>query len=77
RPRYNSGEGAQGGYQQRQGGFQQRGARPQRGGYNKNFQQGGYRPRTADYDPNAKYSMKKRIEYSETHIDPNEPIRLN
>ena len=77
RPRFNSGEGAQGGYQQRQGGFQQRGARPQRGGYNKNFQQGGYRPRTADYDPNAKYSMKKRIEYSETHIDPNEPIRLN
>ncbi len=77
RPRFNSGEGAQGGYQPRQ----QAGYRPryntQRGGYNKNFQQGGYRPRTADYDPNAKYSMKKRIEYSETHIDPNEPIRLN
>ena len=77
RPRFNNAEGNQGGYQARQGGFQQRGTRPQRGGYNKNYQQGGYRPRTADYDPNAKYSMKKRIEYSESHIDPNEPIRLN
>ncbi len=77
RPRYNSGDNAQGGYQPRQGGYQPRGTRPQRGGYNKNYQQGGYRQRTADYDPNAKYSMKKRIEYSETHIDPNEPIRLN
>ena len=35
------------------------------------------RPRTADYDPNAKYSYKKRIEYKETHYDPNEPVRLN
>ena len=33
--------------------------------------------RTPGYDPSAKYSMKKRIEYKETHIDPNEPIRLN
>ena len=32
--------------------------------------------RTADYDPNAKYSMKKRIEYKEVHYDPNEPVRL-
>ena len=37
----------------------------------------GRRPRTADYDPNAKYSHKKRIEYKETHYDPNEPVRLN
>ena len=29
------------------------------------------------YDPNAKYSLKKRIEYKEENIDPNEPIRLN
>ena len=35
------------------------------------------RPRTADYDPNAKYSMKKRIEYKEVNYDPNEPVRLN
>ena len=82
-----------GGYQQRQGGYQQRGGygqqrqggyQPRQGGY----QQGGYnkpygnkpfnkRPRTADYDPNAKYSMKKRIEYKEENYDPNEPIRLN
>ena len=58
-----------GGYGQRQGGYGQ-----QRGGYG---QQGGYRQRTADYDPNAKYSMKKRIEYKDEHLDPNEPIRLN
>ena len=31
----------------------------------------------ADYDPNAKYSLKKRIEYKEENFDPNEPIRLN
>ncbi|MFC2665019.1 MAG: pseudouridine synthase, partial [Prevotella histicola] len=50
-----------------------------RGGYNSRggYNQGGYRQRTADYDPNAKYSMKKRIEYKEENFDPNEPIRLN
>ncbi len=85
RPRYNNGE--EGGYQPRQqGGYglQRGGYRPrqqngygprQQGGYGP--QRGGYRPRTADYDPNAKYSMKKRIEYKEDHIDPNEPLRLN
>ena len=69
----------QGGYQQR-GGYGQRpqqGGYQQRGGYGQRPQQGGYRPRTADYDPNAKYSMKKRIEYKEVNYDPNEPIRLN
>ena len=69
------GQQRQGGYQQRGGYGQQRGGYgQQRGGYG---QQGGYRQRTADYDPNAKYSMKKRIEYKDEHIDPNEPIRLN
>ena len=63
----------QGGYQSRQqGGYQPR----QQGGYQPR-PQGGYRQHTADYDPNAKYSMKKRIEYKDEHIDPNEPIRLN
>lgn len=33
--------------------------------------------RTGDYDPNAKYSLKKQIEYKELHYDENEPIRLN
>ena len=61
-----------GGYGQQRGGYQQ-GGYQQRGGY----QQGGYRQRSADYDPNAKYSMKKRIEYKEDNIDPNEPLRLN
>ena len=74
-----------GGYPQRQGyqPRQQSGYRPrynqdgdqQQGGYQQ--RQGGYRQRTADYDPNAKYSMKKRIEYKEQNYDPNEPIRLN
>ncbi len=77
------------GYQQRgyqQGGYQQRGY--QQGGYQQEgFQQGGYQQRggygqprrqhTPGYNPNAKYSLKKRIEYKEENIDPNEPIRLN
>lgn len=81
------------GYQHREGGYQPRGGyNNNRGGYNRSgynnncgynnnrggYNQGsGYRQRTPDYDPNAKYSMKKRIEYKEEHIDPNEPIRLN
>ena len=80
----------EGGYQHREGGYGQRsyreggyqrregssyGQRPYReGGYG---QQCPYRQRTADYNPHAKYSMKKQIEYKETHYDPNEPIRLN
>ncbi len=79
----------QGGYQQggyQQGGYQQRGGyQPrQQGGYGYQ-QQGGYQPRQqggfkakrGKYDPNAKYSLKKRIEYKEENYDPNEPIRLN
>ena len=93
RPQGEYGQRPQGGYGQRpQGGYGQRpqggyGQRPQ-GGYGRS-QQGGYgkpygapykkgpRQRTADYDPNAKYSMKKRIEYKEINYDPNEPLRLN
>ena len=77
RPRYNS--DGEGGYQPRQqggynrGGYGNRG-RQQYGGYNN---RGGYRQRTPDYDPNAKYSLKKRIEYSEQHVDPTVPVRLN
>ena len=77
RPRYNQ-DGEQGGYgQQRQGGYgqQRQGGYGQQGGYNN--RQGGFRQRTADYDPNAKYSLKKRIEYKETNIDPEAPVRLN
>ena len=51
------------------------GRQRQQGGYNN--RQGGFRQRTADYDPNAKYSLKKRIEYKETNIDPEAPVRLN
>ena len=47
-----------------------------RGGYGNN-RGGGFRQHTADYDPNAKYSLKKRIEYKEENIDPTEPLRLN
>ena len=78
----------QGGYQQRQGGYQPRqgqggGYQQRQGGYQKpygkpsNPYKKGPRQHTADYDPNAKYSMKKRIEYKEVNIDPNEPLRLN
>ena len=84
RPRFNNGEGGeQRSYtpRPRTGGYNQGGDRPYRprtGGYN----QGGgynrpYRPRTADYNPNAKYSLKKQIEYKDILTDPNEPIRLN
>lgn len=68
-----------GGYQQRQGGYNSRPRYNREGGYQQNQQGGGYarRPRTADYNPHAKYSMKKQIEYKETHIDPDAPIRLN
>ena len=77
RPRYNNGyqQRQQGGYRPRYNNDGEQGGYQQRGGY----QQGGYQRRqhTADYDPNAKYSFKKRIEYSEANIDPNAPIRLN
>ena len=68
-----------GGYQQQQrGGFGPQRGFQQRGGFGPQRNAGGpRRPRTADYNPNAKYSFKKRIEYSEAHIDPEAPIRLN
>ena len=67
RPRFNA--NAEGGEQRPQrprpqGGQQPRNARPKR-------------QRTGDYNPNAKYSMKKQIEYKDILTDPNEPIRLN
>ena len=68
----------------RQGGYS---SAPQQGGYNKFGKQGRApygapapykkKKRTPGYDPNAKYSMKKRIEYKEVNYDPNEPLRLN
>jgi len=73
------GQQRQGGYgQSRQGGYGQRpsGFGAPRGGNNFGGKKS-FRPRTADYDPNAKYSMKKRIEYKEVNVDPNEPLRLN
>ena len=78
---YNNGGYNRGGYQQR-GGYNNRGGYQQRGGYNNNNrggyqQRGAYRPHTADYNPNAKYSMKKQIEYKEYLEDPDAPIRLN
>ena len=72
----------QGGYQPRQqGGYQNRQQgggynNNNRGGYNNN-RGGGYRQHTPGYDPNAKYSLKKRIEYKEENFDPTEPLRLN
>lgn len=93
RPRYNreGGYNREDGYQQREGGYHREGGYNREGGYQ--HREGGYRPRvnregyapkggprprrTADYNPHAKYSMKKQIEYKETHIDPDAPIRLN
>ncbi len=80
RPRYNAGGE---GYSPKGG--DRGGFRPRTGGYNRVAGSGyapkggrpGMRPRTGGYNPNAKYSMKKQIEYKETHIDPDEPIRLN
>ena len=75
---YNSNRGGgygrpqQGGYNSNRGGY----GRPQGGGYGNN-RGGGFRQHTPGYDPNAKYSMKKRIEYKEENIDPTEPLRLN
>ena len=72
----------QGGYGRQQGGGYGNNSRGggygnnRGGGYNNN-RGGGFRQHTPGYDPNAKYSMKKRIEYKEENIDPNEPIRLN
>lgn len=76
------GQQQRGGYgQQQRGGYgQQRGNSygPKRGGQPK---RGEFTPprrqHTPGYNPNAKYSFKKRIEYSEAHIDPEAPIRLN
>lgn len=62
RPNFNQEGGYQGG--ERRPRFQQGAGRPSR-------------PRTAGYNPNAKYSMKKQIEYKDILTDPNEPIRLN
>ena len=69
RPRFNNAEG---------GDFRSNNAGGFRPRFN-NDRQGGFRPRqrTADYNPNAKYSVKKQIEYKEQFADPNEPIRLN
>ena len=92
RPQYGQQEGgyqprqSQGEYGQSRGGYQSRG-NYQQGGYQSRggYQQGGYAPQRGNfkkkqrggYDPNAKYSLKKRIEYKEENYDPNEPIRLN
>ena len=73
----------QGGYGRQQGGGYGNNSRGggygnnRGGGYNNNNRGGGFRQHTPGYDPNAKYSMKKRIEYKEENIDPTEPLRLN
>lgn len=82
----------QGGYQSRQGGYQPRqqgGYQPrQQGGY-QSRQKGGYQPRQqGGYKPNnnrqrpsfspaPKFNMKRRVDYGEGYVDPNESLRLN
>ena len=84
RPRFNAEGGEQRGYRPRTGGFHTEGGylsdRPQRPRFQGGDQPRGarpQRPRTAGYNPNAKYSMKKQIEYKDILTDPNEPVRLN
>ncbi len=75
----------EGGYQpRREGGFQPRPHSTREGAYQSsqggNGQKkafGNRRPKTGNYNPNAKYNMKKQIEYKERNYDPNAPIRLN
>ena len=84
RPRYNAEGGEQRSFRPRTGGFHTEGGyssdRPQRPRFQGGDQLRGarpQRPRTAGYNPNAKYSMKKQIEYKDILTDPNEPVRLN
>ena len=73
-PQGGYGRPPQGGYgRPQQGGYNNN----RGGGYNNNRSGGGFRQRTPGYDPNAKYSLKKRIEYKEENFDPTEPLRLN
>ena len=78
----NGGYRREGGYGNREGGYRDNnggGFRRPQGGYGNN-RFGGGRPqqrRTGNYDPNAKYGMKKQIEYKELNVDPDAPIRLN
>ena len=67
----------QGGYQPRQqGGYQSR----QQGGYQPRqqggFKQGGNRQRSS-FTSNPKFNMKRRVDYGEGNVDPNESLRLN
>lgn len=72
-----------GGYQQRDRYNSGGSSRPYNNNGGSRYNSGENRPfnkpirRTDDYDPSAKYSLKKRIQYQEANIDPNEPIRLN
>ena len=84
RSRFNAEGGEQRGFRPRTGGFHAEGGyssdRPQRPRFQGGDQQRGarpQRPRTAGYNPNAKYSLKKQIEYKDILTDPNEPVRLN
>lgn len=82
----------QGGYQSRQGGYQPRqqgGYQPrQQGGYQPRQQvgyqprqQGGYKPNNnrqrPSFTPAPKFNMKRRVDYGEGYVDPNESLRLN
>ena len=88
RPNYNNqnsynsyGNNRQGGYNNnRQGGYnnynnRQGGYNNRQGGYNN--RQGGFRPQGGGFAPNPKAGFKKRIDYKDDSIDPNEPMRLN
>lgn len=80
RPRFQRSNSNYGGNSYNRGGGDDRPRRPQFNQDGERRPDGGFsRPvrRTDDYNPNAKYSVKKQIEYKEQFVDPNEPIRLN
>lgn len=71
-----------GGYGSQRGGYgpQRGGYGPQRGGYGQPRgykQRGGYGQQRGGYGRQMVNNMKKRIDYKEISVDPNEPIRLN
>ena len=75
RPRYNQDEQS---YQPRQGGYRPRYNQGESYQPRQGYQSQGYRPRPGGYHPHPKVNnLKRRVEYKEDHVDPNEPMRLN
>ena len=79
--RRDGGYNREGGYARREGNYRQEGYRQngynRYGGYSNKYNGGKMQRHTPDYNPDARYSLKKQIEYKEANFDPDAPIRLN